>query len=111
MPAIDWHTDPAPLLQNPLLCPAAVPRWAGKQMVYDIRPKLSALPRNIPPRTIAIAPAVAIVVAISPALIAINKELRAARLNLADSTPVKRSTYQRVEKPPHLVIDKLSLNE
>ena len=67
------------------------------------------MPLKFPPRIIPIAAAVAITVETIAAIIAILNEFQAAALNLALSSPVNISTYQRNEIPPQFVIDTLSL--
>ena len=76
-----------------------------------ISPKTPPRSRNDPPRTMAIAAAVAMLVDVTAAPMAMISEFQAASLNFSDSGPVKTSTYQRSEKPPQRVIEAVSLNE
>ena len=71
--------------------------------------RFSDFPRKAPPRTIATAAAVAMVVLATEALSAIVSEFHAASLNLADSGPVKMSMYQRKLNPPQRVMESESL--
>jgi hypothetical protein len=82
---------------------------SGTIIGSDIKANEANLPLNFPPRTIPIAAAVAITVETIAAIIAMLKEFQAAALNLALSSPVNISTYQRNDIPPQLVIDTLSL--
>src|SRR6056297_262725 len=71
----------------------------------EIRPNDAVRSLNRPPRTIAVAASVAMVVDTVAAMIAMMKLLRAAVLNFSLSMPVNTSTYQRSEMPSQLVID------
>ena len=82
---------------------------SGTMIGSDISANEANLPLKFPPRIIPIAAAVAITVETIAAIIAILNEFQAAALNLALSSPVNISTYQRNEIPPQFVIDTLSL--
>ena len=84
---------------------------SGTMMGSEIRPKEGVRRRYFPPRTIAVAAAVAIAVAKVAAMMAIENELIAACWNFALSGPTKISTYQRRERPRQVVIDSEALNE
>jgi hypothetical protein len=82
---------------------------SGTIIGRDISANDANLPLKLPPRIIPIAAAVAITVETIAAMIAMLNEFQAAALNLALSSPVNISTYQRNDKPPQLVMDTLSL--
>ena len=82
---------------------------SGTMIGMLISARLSDLPRKAPPRTMATAAAVAMVVLATAALSAMVSEFQAASLNLADSGPVKMSMYQRKLNPPQRVIESESL--
>ena len=77
----------------------------------EMSPKLTVRSRNRPPRTMAVAASVAMVVADVAAMIAMVKLFHAASLNFSASGPVNTSAYQRRLTPSQLVIELLSLSE
>ena len=82
---------------------------SGTMIGNDISANDTNLPLKFPPRIIPIDAAVAMIVETMAAMIAMVNEFQAAALNLALSSPVNISTYQRNETPPQLVIERLSL--
>ena len=82
---------------------------SGTMIGMLINAKFNDLPRKAPPRTIAIAAAVAMLVLVTAAESAMVSEFHAASLNFADSGPVKTSMYQRKLNPPQRVMERESL--
>ena len=76
-----------------------------------ISANVADFPRNCPLRTMATAAAIAIDVAVVAASNAMVIEFHAALRNRSASSPVNTSTYQRKDRPDHVVIELDSLKE